>query len=133
MPYTISKATDPLKINEQEYASATKIKFTAFTSCVGVIAKIGATLTAVHLVMVANDGSIFDVEDSTKVLELLKAPNAVTIFGCISLWENPKNKVLPAFQKLTGKFQTLKKYQQYTFGPGTYGASIDDDDIEIIY
>ena len=77
MPYTISKATDPLKINEQEYASATKIKFTAFTSCIGVIAKMGATLTAIHLVMVANDESIFDVEDATKVLELLKAPGGL--------------------------------------------------------
>ena len=36
MPYTISEATDPLKIKEQEYASAKKIMFTAFTSCIGV-------------------------------------------------------------------------------------------------
>jgi len=134
MAYTISQVTDPLNIEEREYAAGPKIMFTAFTSCIGVIAKKDATLTAVHLVMVANDGSIFDVNAATKVLDLLpKKPDAVTIFGCISLWENPKNKVLPAFQKLTGKCQTLKKYQQYTFGPGRYGASIDNDDIEIIY
>jgi hypothetical protein len=135
VPYIISKATDPLKIKEQEYASAEKeIMFTGFTSCIGVIAKEGATLTAVHLVMVANDGSIFDVNAAINVLNLLpEKPDAVTIFGCISLWDNPENKVVPAFQKLTGKYQTLKKYQQYTFGPGTYGAKIDDDDIEITY
>ena len=135
MPYTIIKATDPLNIKEQEYASAKKeIMFTGFTSCIGVIAKEGATLTAVHLVMVAKDGSIFDGEVATDVLELLpKKPDAVTIFGCISLWENPENKVRSAFQKLTGTCKTLKKYQQYTFGPGTYGAKINNDDIDIIY
>ena len=37
MPYTISEATDQLKIKEQEYASATTIMFTAFPSCIGVI------------------------------------------------------------------------------------------------
>ena len=134
MPYTISKATDPLKIEEREYASAKKIMFTAFTSCIGVIAKQGATLTAIHLVMVDKDENMFVGNDVTKVLNLLPpAHDAVTIFGCIALWENPANKVLPAFQKLTGTFKTFKKYQQYTFGKGTYGASIDGDDIEILY
>jgi hypothetical protein len=134
VPYTISKANDPLKIEEREYASAEKIMFTAFTSCIGVIAKKGAKLTAIHLVMIDKDENIFSPNDATNVLQLLPtAPDAVAIFGCVSLWENPQNKVLSGFQKLTGTFQNLTKYQKSTFAPGTYGASIDGDDIEILY
>jgi hypothetical protein len=134
MPYTLSVAGDVLKIKEQEYGSGAEIKFTAFTSCIGVIAKKGITLTAVHLVMKAEDDSIFESATATEVLALLPAaPDAVTIFGCVSLWENPENNVLVAFQKLTATVKSLKKYQQYTFGIGTYGATIDGDDIEITY
>jgi hypothetical protein len=96
--------------------------------------KKGATLTAVHLVIIAKDESIFGANDVAEVLKLLQtptAPDAVTIFGCIDVWENPENRVLPAFQKLTGTLKTLKKYQQYTKEEGRYGASIHNDDIEI--
>lgn len=134
MPYTLSRAGNPLSIKEQEYASAAEIKFTAFTSCIGVIAKKGGTLTAVHLVMKARDDSIFDTAAATEVLKLLpNAPDAVTIFGCISLWENPQNNVLAALQKLTGTLESLQKYQQHTFAAGTYGAAIDGNDIDITF
>jgi hypothetical protein len=135
MPYQLKEGKDPLNIAEQEYASGKKLKFTKFTSCIGVVAKKGPTLTAVHLVMVAKDESVFDPNDAVKVLELLPpAPDAVAIVGCIDLWEYRPNGVLPAFQKLTGKFQTLKKYQRYAFDTGTPSASINDnDDIKISY
>jgi hypothetical protein len=97
MPYTITQATDPLNIKEQEYASGPKIMFTKFTSCIGVIAKKGATLTAVHLVIIAKDESTFDANDVPAVLKLLgPAPDAVTIFGH-SLWF--KKLILPGDMK----------------------------------
>ena len=136
MPYTISKTTNPLKINEQEYASGSEIKFTAFTSCIGVIAKKGTELTAVHLVIVAKDGSIFCANDVPAVVNLLpKTPDAVTIFGCIDVWNNPANgkELHEAFQKLTAELKTSKKYQQHEKDLGTYGAKIDGDDIKITF
>jgi hypothetical protein len=35
MPYTIRETTNPLEIEEREYASGPEIKFTKFTSCIG--------------------------------------------------------------------------------------------------
>ena len=134
MAYTLSEATNRLSIKEQEYASAAEIKFTMFTSCIGVIAKKGDALTGVHLVMKAKDDSIFDSTTAVNVLALLpKSPDAVTIFGCCSLWENPQNNVMSGFQKLTGSLKDVTKYQQYTFGEGEYGAQIDGSEIEITY
>jgi len=46
MPYTLSKTADLMKIAEQEYGSGPEIKFTAFTSCIGVLARKGARLPA---------------------------------------------------------------------------------------
>ena len=136
MPYTISKTTNPLKINEQEYASGPEIKFTAFTSCIGVIAKKGTELTAIHLVIVAKDGSTFCANDVPEVVNLLpKTPDAVTIFGCIDVWNNPANgkELNAAFQKLTGELKTAKKHQQPEKELCTYGAKIDGNDIKIIF
>ena len=134
MPYSVTPAKDAGSIKEQEYASAKQITFTKFTSCIGVIAKKADTLTAVHLVMVDPNGVRFDTTAAATVIGILpKDPDAVTVFGCIDSWENPANTVLAAFQKLTAPYSALKKYQQYTFGQGTYGAKIDGDDIEITY
>ena len=129
MPYIIRETTNPLQIKEQEFASAKEIKFTPFTSCIGVIAKKGAKLTAVHLVMVADDGSYFNRNAATTVLDNLpEEPDVVTIIGCIDLWVSPANGMSAAFEQLTGKLKTLKKEQ---LEDGTYGAKIKGDDIEI--
>lgn len=134
MPYTFTAGGDAMKIKEQQYASAAEIGFTKFTSCIGVVALKGGSLTAAHLVMKADDGTLIDATAMAKLITLLPAsPDAVTIFGCISLWENPANNVQAAFQKLTAAYDKLAKYQQYAFGEGTYGAKVDGDDIEITY
>ena len=134
MPYSLSVAKDAGAIKEQEYASAKEVTFTAFTSCIGVIAKKSDTLTAVHLVMVDKSGNKFDTTAAATVIGVLpKDPDAVTIFGCISVWENPKNEVQAAFQKLTAAYSSLKKYQQYSWGDGTYGAKVTGDAIEMTF
>jgi hypothetical protein len=130
VPYTISKATDPLNINEQEYASGPKIKFTAFTSCIGVIAKEGGTLTAVHLVMIGRDGEPFgaDAKDVPLVISKLpKSADAITIFGCIDFWRDSESRVVQkAFEQLAGTLKEKKVglYHQSTRKEGTYGAEI---------
>ena len=134
MAYPLTGTTTATAIKEREYATAAVIKFTKFTSCIGVIAKKGDEMTAVHLAMRATDGSDFDTAAATAVLDLLpKDPDAAAIFGCISMWENPDNRVLAGFQKLTGTLETLTKFQKYTFVDGEYGAKIEDGDIEITY
>jgi len=133
MSYKFNKAGNPMSIKEQEYGSGSEIKFTKFTSCIGVIAKKYDVLHAVHLVMKGKDG-IFDSAAAIDVVGLLPSlPEKVTIFGCIALWQNPENGVDKAFQKLLASIKSVEKYQQYTFGEGIYGAKIDGKDIEITY
>lgn len=136
MPYTFSAATNVLKIAEQEYGSGAEISFTKFTSCIGVIAKKGSTLTAAHLVMKAKDKdeTLFGTGTAADLLALMPDTyDKVTIIGCIALWENPQNNVQAAFQKLTAGLKTLEKVQQYPLASGTYGAKVDGDDIELTY
>jgi hypothetical protein len=131
VPYKLSKASNPLTIAEREYASAATIKFTTFTSCIGVIAKEGDTLTAVHLVATTGKDHVCNANDIAKVLgRLPKKPDAVTIVGCIDVWENQANgKVLVgAFQKLTGSLQNFTKDYR---GAGTYGARIENNKIVV--
>jgi hypothetical protein len=132
VPYKMSKASDPMNIAERQYASAATIQFTTFTSCIGVIAKEGGTLTAAHLVVSTGKDHVCNANDIAKVLgRLPKKPDAVTIVGCIDVWENQANGqvLVGAFQKLTGSFQErLKKdYRR----DGTYGAEIVDNEISV--
>jgi len=82
-------------IAEQEYESGTKLKFTNFTSCIGVVAKHGPILTAVHLVMMGNGGreSIpFSPTDVSRVMTVL-CPNPN---GCwFALWLSFSTRVTP--------------------------------------
>ena len=128
MPYIIKETSSPLKIEERECASGPKIKFTTFTSCIGVIAKKGEKLTAVHLSIYAEDGSIFEANDVPKVIDCLPdKPDTITLFGCLNVWQNPANgMVQAAFEKLASQLMPLAKYQQYPREDGTYGAEIDD-------
>ena len=131
MPYELVEGTNPLQIKEREYASAAEIKFTPFTSCIGVISKKGPTLTAVHLVIIAGDIFGSDANDVPAVLGQLPEPrDAVTIVGCIDVWQNPLNgnELVAAFQKLTGSFKKLTKLN---WGDGTYRAKIEGDAIKV--
>jgi hypothetical protein len=131
VPYELIKGTDPLPLKEREYASAAEIKFTQFTSCIGVISRKGPTLSAVHLVIISGDIFGSDAIDVPTVLGQLPEPrDAVTIVGCIDVWQNPVNgKVLvAAFEKLTGSFKKLTKL---CWGDGIYRAKIEGDAIKV--
>ena len=130
MPYELIKGTDPRNIREQEYASSPTIKFTAFTSCIGVIAKKGGTLTGVHLVMVDRNDKYFgaDARDVPSVISKLPASaDKITIFGWLEDWRNsPNQTVKNAFAQLTGtlKANNVGLYHQSMREDGTYGAEI---------
>lgn len=130
VPYKLTKASNPLAIAEREYASAPKIQFTTFTSCIGVIAKDGNTLTAVHLVMITAKEHTFNTSDAAKVLARLpKKADAVTIVGSIDMWESGNGDVLTAgFQKLASRLENVKKDYR---GDGKYSASIVNGEIVV--
>lgn len=132
MPYKLKLTNDAKKIKEQEYATAESIMFTTFTSCIGVIAKKGTALTAVHLVMKADDETLFDEQAATQVLSVLPDTyEKVWIIGCTDLWANPQNAVLGGFLKLKAGIKSLEVVQIFSWRPGIYGASISGSDIEV--
>lgn len=153
MAYNFIKAKDSNCIGEQEFATATEIKFSKFTSCIGVIAKKGNLLTAVHLVQLGVD-KYHSKDDKNPPTEgfnpntaayvttalLPEKPDAVAIVGFISDWNNPK-AVSPqthaGFLKLTGECKQLKKYQTHKIldehNSAVYAAKIVGNEIVITY
>jgi hypothetical protein len=146
MPYTIKETTNASKIEERECASDSEIKFSNFTSCIGVIARKGDKLTGVHLSVYDDQGNIFgeDAQDVDRVLKLVlpKPPqkaDAVTVFGCIDFWRNSESdKVRAAFGKLTGTLKDkvgkdVELYHQSNKKDGEYGAKIGGTGIIITF
>lgn len=133
MGYNFTAAANPLAIAEQEYATADTIMFTTFTSCIGVIAKKGTQLTAIHLVMTARDGTLFNQVTASRIIfEVLPANyDKVLIIGCTDLWKNPQNNVLNGFNTLRGQIKALEDVQIYNWTSGIYGAHLEGGDIEI--
>lgn len=132
MPYTFTQTTDAMGIKEQEYATAKEVKFTKFTSCVGIISRKGTMLTGVHLVMVAKDSSSFDEAAALKIAPLLgSSPDEIYIFGGTESWKAAKGGVGQGFAKL---LSALSGAKVYNWGDGTFGAKIGEDGkIEITY
>jgi len=131
MPYEITLTTNPSEIKEQESGTATEVKFSTFTSCVGVISRKAGSLTAVHLVMVGKDGQNFDDEAARKVLNMVgSSPDEVIVLGNVNSWK-ASGEIGPAFRKL---LDGLGGAAEYTFGDGAYGAKLGEDGkIEITY
>lgn len=133
--YVLSETNNPLDIAEREYASAPKkIQFTAFTSCIGVVARKGDKLTGVHLSQVDNNDKYFG-EDRNVVTSILnKLPNPadrVTIFGFVKSWRNSENThIKQAYGRLTGLLkervgQGLEVYHEAeVVDDGAYSAEI---------
>jgi hypothetical protein len=127
MPYTFTQAGDVMAVAEQEYGSAGEIRFTTFTSCIGVIARNGNTVTGVHLVQVAADGTNFDTTAADQVITLLGSYTQVVVLGAIDSWELNQN-VQAGFDRLMTR---LVNPTVYRWGDGIYGGRVANDVFEI--
>ncbi len=155
MPYNFIKARNALAIDTQEYATAAEIRFTTFTSCIGVIARKGTMLTAVHLVQAgtskyypdptAKYAEYFSPNNASQVINVIvgKPFDEIKIIGHVSSWNNVRNQAHAGFQKLLAEAGiqeprdgvSLDEIPQLgSFGEGVYGAKIGTDGkIEITY
>lgn len=134
MPYALILAGNPMAIAECEYGAAGAIKFTPFTSCIGVLAKVQGQnqVIGVHLVMVDAADNTFTAADVPLVTQALTAlnydPTTVLIIGQIAYWEN---SAAAAYNALVVALNPADTYQ---LADGTYGATIDaSGDIELTY
>jgi hypothetical protein len=86
--YTLSGAGDAMAIAEQEVGTGKTIRFTTFTSCIGVIGKKGdGTLVGIHLVRFGSHGEPFKEADIPTVKARLSGLTDITIIGQTDFWE----------------------------------------------
>ena len=118
--YQLKEGKDPLMIAEQEYESGTKLKFTNFTSCIGVVAKLGPILTAVHLVMMGNGGreSIpFSPTDVSRVMTVLcPNPNGIWTYAQSRKFaqRTTTDSTAKDFSRLESPIRCIAKSQMFT-------------------
>lgn len=134
MPYPLNPANQPLAIEEYEYGSnaavpmlngqvVPTVKFTTFTSCIGIIAASdnGAEAIGIHLVMLDPDGVPFSAADVPAVVALLAGfPQNVCITGQIGMWEDNIPGAYAALAQALGNPPTFDR------GDGRYAAGFNN-------
>ena len=86
MSYNFTQAGNVMNIEEQQYGSAGEIRFSKFTSCIGLIARNGNNVTGVHLVMVSSDDTYFDNAAADAAIRLLGNYQQVVVIGYTATW-----------------------------------------------
>ena len=133
MPYEIKKTANPLEIKERRYGQGSEIKFTTFTSCIGVIGcnTDSEIVSGVHLSILSDDNTSFRFQDVESVTKRIIGYSEVAVIGCIKAWEESEDGNLrSAFQELITK---LKKPYIINTGNGIFGGRLEKGEFEILY
>lgn len=126
MAYTFSKAANPMAIAEQEYSiEHQEIRFTNFTSCIGLIPRRGDQVGGVHLVIVSDDGTPFDENAANRAVELINPYDRVVVIGQTGFWED---NVGPAYRHL---LSLLQHKTVISVGDGVYGGRIHHEMFQV--
>ena len=88
MSYNFTQPKNEMNITEQEYSASSEIRFSVFTSCIGLIARNEGNVTGVHLVMFSNDDSLFDNSAADAAVALLGSYQEVVVIGQANMWES---------------------------------------------
>lgn len=133
MPYVFEQAANDQAVAEYEYANVAELKFTAFTSCIGIGYKSGQnSVFGLHLVIKDEEGNTFTVQDIATIEAVLQQysiqPETGIVLGSITAW---KASIPDAYQQL---IEQLGITNQYQLRDGVYGLKLDDEgDLEITY
>ncbi len=132
MPFALAQAPNVLAIAEDKYGTGREIKFTKFTSCLGVIAMLDGTQgIGIHLVMVNDSDEPFKADDVKVVKQLLTDqtydPKQVVLIGAISAWKKSSPDAYAAL------IAALKPSDTFPLADGIYGAKFEDGEIELTY
>ncbi|MGO4261390.1 hypothetical protein [Lysobacter sp. TAB13] len=135
MPYQINYTNQPLAIAECQYGSANAVpplqgqqiqptvKFTNFTSCIGVIgaSNNGAQAIGIHLVIVDGAGNVFSAADVPTVTALLVGfQQNLCIVGQVGVWQDNVGAAYAALAQALGNPPILDN------GDGLYGAGFNN-------
>jgi hypothetical protein len=111
MAYEFKEAATPWYIEEQQYKTQKDfngIRFSLFTSCIGVMGRNGKIVTGVHLVLVGNGGN-FDKAAADETIRLLGSHTESYVVGDIRGW---KQDVKEAYTRLIDGLTNPKEIQQ---------------------
>jgi len=134
--YRLSRAGNILTIAEREYGIGNEIKFTTFTSCLGVMSKVRTegNIIGVHLGLLSSDSAITP-QDVGQVKWLLDRYNydttSTVIIGAISVWERSAPDVLRRLFKDLGLHRNHPRV--HAMGDYTWGGRITGNEVEITY
>ncbi len=129
--YLLSEAADPQNIKEREWGTGAEIKFSTFTSCIGIIGKVGTSVIGVHLSIMDSTGNFASAQDMSRICDFLTEKgvdtNTSKVIGCISVWKTSNQG---AWDSL---IRRLEGADEYPLGEGSYGAKIGEAGVELTY
>ncbi|MDE1146990.1 MAG: hypothetical protein PW843_10255 [Azospirillaceae bacterium] len=132
MSYTLRLAANVLKIAEKEWGKAGEIKFTLFTSCIGIVAKKAGSneVIGVHLVMTDDQHEFFtdgDADDVKRQFDTYGADaSTIEFIGEIGTWESSRPN---PYKRLVALIKPVAKKD---LGEGTYGAKLTNGKVVIV-
>ena len=131
--YPVTKAANQKAVAECEYGVGAEVKFTKFTSCLGVFCKIKNTskVIGVHLVLVDGKGVEFKAKDVPSIKKILEDNGAELdtgwVVGCLDKWSgNIKTEFYKMFEDDTGS-RIMDK------GDGVYSALVKDSAVKVTF
>jgi len=117
--YDFTLAKDTMKIAEQEYGTDAEVRFTIFTSCIGLLARKENNVTGVHLVMFSDTGNVFDNEAAEAAAACLPVGyTSVVVIGQVNMWEDNLNGPYNYLLSLLNNPNTIDK------NDGIYGGRV---------
>lgn len=123
MPYILNQTVNNLAIRELEYASGQEIRFTTFTSCIGVIARQGGQVTGIHLAIYSNVAphDIFNDADVQEITQILNNNyTQIVVIGQVDVWRG----------SIPGPYQTLinslNNPRVISLNDGNYGGRVEN-------
>jgi hypothetical protein len=124
MPYgNFGPADDPLAIAELKHATAHEVRFTGFSSCLGLLALNGANnVRAVHVPMFGGpDNTPCANVNIDEAIAVLGATAGVIVVGQVDAWRTLANGVRPVYEHLIARLQAPRII---SVDDGVYGGWI---------
>lgn len=121
MSYNFYPASNVMKIAEQQYGTDNEVRFTIFTSCIGLLAKNNNHVTGVHLVMLSENETLFDNTVADDAVKLIGQYQQVVVIGQTNMWDDNLNK---SYQYLIGKLRNPVIIDK---NDGTYGGRLNNN------
>ncbi|MET0752492.1 MAG: hypothetical protein ABWZ66_03935 [Pyrinomonadaceae bacterium] len=127
MAYVLAPAANVMAIAEREFGAAAEIRFTGFSSCIGVIARQGNNVTGVHLSMMAPDETWFNVQAAADTVAALGGYHQVVVIGQLQMWEDTQ-PVTEGYQSLIDQLTAPIFSEQ---DDGNYGGRVNNGTFQI--